>query len=182
MSDSYNPKNKDTSQNKSVHKKNASKLKVHALIMLSKKKGNFIMKEKLLAFIITTIFLSGCNSSSNSETSNNKTTNAIENTVLTTGNDLVIASKQTENTNTINATNNTIAYQPAQSTGRLLASNCFQCHATNGTGGFERITGGEAYDVYKYTTKTANANIMAAHAQGYTSTQLTSLIGYLNQL
>ena len=76
----------------------------------------------------------------------------------------------------------TTTYQPAQSTGRLLASNCFQCHATNGTGGFERITGGEASDIYKYTTKTANSSIMAAHAQGYSSAQLTSLIGYLNQI
>jgi sulfide dehydrogenase cytochrome subunit len=140
------------------------------------------MKEKLLTLLITTILLSGCNSSSSSETSNNKTTNAIENTASTTGDNVITTSKPTENTTTINTTNNTIAYQPAQSTGRLLASNCFQCHATNGAAGFERIAGGEASDIYKYTTKIANSSIMAAHAQGYTSTQLTSLIGYLNQL
>jgi len=73
-------------------------------------------------------------------------------------------------------------YQPATATGRLLASNCFQCHGTNGTGGFERITGGEASEVYDYLTQTANTDIMAAHAQGYTQAQLNSLVGYLNQI
>jgi mono/diheme cytochrome c family protein len=64
----------------------------------------------------------------------------------------------------------------------FLAANCFQCHGTNGTGGFERITGGEASEVYDYLTQTANTDIMAAHAQGYSAEQLNALIGYLNQI
>jgi cytochrome c553 len=76
----------------------------------------------------------------------------------------------------------TTTYQPATSTGRLLASNCFQCHGTNGTGGFERIAGGEASGIYKYVSKSSNTNIMSAHAQVYSSAQLSDLIGYLNQV
>lgn len=62
-----------------------------------------------------------------------------------------------------------------------MASNCFQCHGTMGTGGFESIRGSDAKDVLKYLTKTANKDIMAAHAQGYTRTQLQSIVAYLQQ-
>lgn len=79
-------------------------------------------------------------------------------------------------------TNSDIQYQPVNSTGRLLASNCFQCHGTNGTGGFERISGGEASEIYEYRGKLANSDIMAPHGQGYTDAQLQALIGYLNQV
>jgi mono/diheme cytochrome c family protein len=71
---------------------------------------------------------------------------------------------------------------PTSTAGRLLASNCFQCHGTNGTGGFERIAGGEAGEIWEFRTKTASADIMAAHAQGYTEAQLQALVGYLNQI
>lgn len=71
---------------------------------------------------------------------------------------------------------------PATTEGRLLASNCFQCHGTNGTGGFERIAGGEAGEIWEFRSETASANIMAAHAQGYTEAQLQALMGYLNQI
>ena len=33
---------------------------------------------------------------------------------------------------------------PPDPAGRLLASNCFQCHGTVGTGGFEQIRGKSA--------------------------------------
>lgn len=71
------------------------------------------------------------------------------------------------------ATNNT--------EGRLLASNCFQCHGTNGTGGFDSIRGGEAKEVQEFLTKAASKDIMAAHAQGYTPAQLQKIIAYLQQ-
>lgn len=74
-----------------------------------------------------------------------------------------------------------IAVQPANTAGRLLASNCFQCHGTMGTGGFDNIRGSDAKDVLKYLTKTANQDIMAAHAQGYTQAQLQSIVAYLQQ-
>lgn len=65
--------------------------------------------------------------------------------------------------------------------GRLLASNCFQCHGTNGTGGFESIRGGDAKEVMEFLTKPASKEIMAAHAQGYTTAQLQKIIAYLQQ-
>ncbi len=71
--------------------------------------------------------------------------------------------------------------QPANTEGRLLASNCFQCHGTLGTGGFDSIRGSDASEVLEYLTKTANRDIMAAHAQGYTRAQLQSIITYLKQ-
>ena len=71
--------------------------------------------------------------------------------------------------------------------GRLLASNCFQCHGTNGSGGFERLTGessGEIYDeLRKFSTGTEEPNgIMAAHAMGFSDAQLKAIAAYLSTL
>lgn len=71
--------------------------------------------------------------------------------------------------------------QPANTTGRLLASNCFQCHGTLGRGGFDSIRGSDADEVLEYLTKPASSDIMAAHAQGYTRAQLQSIVSYLKQ-
>ncbi len=75
----------------------------------------------------------------------------------------------------------TVYQQPVNTTGRLLASNCFQCHGTGGVGGFDSIRGSEASEVREYLSKPANSNIMAAHAQGYTRAQLDAIIAYLQQ-
>jgi mono/diheme cytochrome c family protein len=81
-----------------------------------------------------------------------------------------------------NTGTNTAAPTASASTeGRLLASNCFQCHGTNGTGGFDSIRGSEANEVLEFLTKTASKDIMAAHAQGYTRAQLLKIIAYLQQ-
>jgi hypothetical protein len=74
----------------------------------------------------------------------------------------------------------TVVSPPTNTAGRLLASNCFQCHGTGGMGGFEKIRGNAA-EVKKYLTKTANGDIMTAHAQGYTNAQLDAIIAYLQQ-
>ena len=74
----------------------------------------------------------------------------------------------------------TVVSQPANTAGRLLASNCFQCHGTGGQGGFDSIRG-DAAEVKKYLGKAANGDIMAAHAQGYTTAQLDAIITYLQQ-
>lgn len=71
--------------------------------------------------------------------------------------------------------------QPASTAGRLLASNCFQCHGTLGRGGFDSIRGGEAGEVLEYLSKPASGDIMAAHAQGYTRAQLDAIVAYLKQ-
>lgn len=74
-----------------------------------------------------------------------------------------------------------VIQQPANTSGRLLASNCFQCHGTLGRGGFESIRGSEASEVVEYLRKPADSSIMAAHAQGYTTAQLQSIVSYLQQ-
>ena len=71
--------------------------------------------------------------------------------------------------------------QPANTEGRLLASNCFQCHGTLGTGGFEQIRGKSANELLEYQRKPAAGNIMAAHIQGYTAEQLNKIAAYLKQ-
>lgn len=79
------------------------------------------------------------------------------------------------------STSTAVVAQPANTEGRLLASNCFQCHGTLGTGGFDSIRGSEVSEVLEFMTKTANRDIMAAHAQGYTPEQLNKIIAYLKQ-
>jgi cytochrome subunit of sulfide dehydrogenase len=67
--------------------------------------------------------------------------------------------------------------------GRLLASNCFQCHGTNGTGGFDRLAGKSAASIYgelrEFASGKEDANgIMAAHAMGFSDAQLKSIANY----
>ena len=81
----------------------------------------------------------------------------------------------------ISGTTGTTQTQPKNTAGRLLASNCFQCHGTGGVGGFDNIRGKEASEVRKYLNQSVNSSIMAAHAQGYTTAQLNAIISYLQQ-
>lgn len=69
--------------------------------------------------------------------------------------------------------------------GRLLASNCFQCHGTNGKGpGFDTLAGKSASKLYselvKYRSGQEGSGIMAKHALGYTDAQLLALSQYLS--
>lgn len=71
--------------------------------------------------------------------------------------------------------------------GRLLASNCFQCHGTNGSGGFDRLSGKSANETYKDLKEFANGkedpnSIMAAHAMGFTDAQLRAMAVYFSSL
>lgn len=71
--------------------------------------------------------------------------------------------------------------------GRLLASNCFQCHGTNGTGGFDRLSGKSANSTYKDLKEFASGkedpnSIMAAHAMGFTDAQLRAMAVYFSSL
>lgn len=69
--------------------------------------------------------------------------------------------------------------------GRLLASNCFQCHGTNGKGpGFDAINGKSVGEIYKklkelQAGKEGNG-IMAKHALGYTDAELLALDKWLS--
>jgi cytochrome c553 len=69
--------------------------------------------------------------------------------------------------------------------GRLLASNCFQCHGTNGSGGFDRIQGSSELlsELRKFASGEEDpTGIMAAHAVGYTDQQLQLIADYLSKL
>jgi cytochrome subunit of sulfide dehydrogenase len=71
--------------------------------------------------------------------------------------------------------------------GRLLASNCFQCHGTNGRGpGFDRLAGKSASELYKelkeyQSGKEGTNDIMARHAMGYTDAQLRQIADWLSR-
>jgi len=69
--------------------------------------------------------------------------------------------------------------------GRLLASNCFQCHGTNGSGGFDRLRGSSKADLLDELRSFASGHegaggIMAAHAMGYTDEQLQLIADFLS--
>ena len=71
--------------------------------------------------------------------------------------------------------------------GRLLASNCFQCHGTNGKGGFDRLAGKSANEIYgdlkEFASGEEDANgIMAAHATGFSDSQLRSIASYFSSI
>lgn len=71
---------------------------------------------------------------------------------------------------------------PNISKGRLLASNCFQCHNTQGVGGFDRLTAVNQMSTFaemmEQRFKSKNKE-MVVHAKGYTKEQLWDLAGYL---
>jgi cytochrome c553 len=78
------------------------------------------------------------------------------------------------------------AQTAAPPAGRLLASNCFQCHGTNGAGpGFDTIAGKSVDEIYKelreMKSETPGNDIMKAHARGYTDEQLRQISAYLSQ-
>lgn len=69
--------------------------------------------------------------------------------------------------------------------GRLLASNCFQCHGTNGKGpGFDKLAGQSVNEIYKdlkeFQTGKEGPGIMTRHAMGYSDAQLRDLSTWLS--
>ncbi len=71
--------------------------------------------------------------------------------------------------------------------GRQLASNCFQCHGTNATGGVGKLTGMTRYEIYYKLAEMAKSseytsNIMKAHARGFTDSQMQMLAAYISQV
>jgi len=68
--------------------------------------------------------------------------------------------------------------------GRLLASNCFQCHGTNGKGkAFDSLAGKSADKLFKEMKEQQSGEegdtIMARHAMGYSDAQLRELTRWL---
>lgn len=70
--------------------------------------------------------------------------------------------------------------------GRLLASNCFQCHGYNGKSslGFDRLAGESASEIYKELREMradTSPDIMDIHARGYTDAQIRLIADYLSK-
>ena len=71
--------------------------------------------------------------------------------------------------------------------GRLLASNCFQCHGTDGRGSgtFERLAGKSAREIAselrEMKAENKRGDIMTIHALGYTDAQITLIADYLSK-
>lgn len=71
--------------------------------------------------------------------------------------------------------------------GRLLASNCFQCHGTDGRGDgtFERLAGKSASDIHgelrEMKAENKRGDIMTIHALGYTDAQLRAIADYFSK-
>ncbi len=87
---------------------------------------------------------------------------------------------------TIAASQATIAQTAISPPGRLLASNCFQCHGTNGKGpGFDKLAGKSARKLFSemkaYQSGEEGEGIMARHAMGYSDAQLRELTQWLSQ-
>ena len=83
------------------------------------------------------------------------------------------------------ATTGTSAQTNPPPAGRLLASNCFQCHGTNGKGpGFDKLAGKSASELYKdlaeFRSGQEGNGIMAKHSMGYSDAQLRELAQYLS--
>ena len=68
--------------------------------------------------------------------------------------------------------------------GRLLASNCFQCHGTNGKGGFDAINRKSVGEIYKklkeFQAGKEGDGLMTKHALGYTDAQMVALDKWLS--
>ena len=93
--------------------------------------------------------------------------------------------KDKKNTAKVNVT--VTADPTAAPNGRLLASNCFQCHGTNGTGGFDKLTGKSASSLFSDLKEFASGKedpngIMAAHAMGFSDEQLKSIANYFSSI
>lgn len=72
----------------------------------------------------------------------------------------------------------TVAVPPA---GRLLASNCFQCHGTNGRGGLETLAGKSASEISKELMEMrakSSPKMMDMHARAYTTAEITLIANY----
>jgi sulfide dehydrogenase cytochrome subunit len=74
---------------------------------------------------------------------------------------------------------------PADLPGRALASNCFQCHGTNGYAGELKIAGqgksGILDAINEMKSKNPRSNIMNVHAQGYTAQEMELIADFISK-
>jgi len=78
-----------------------------------------------------------------------------------------------------------LAQSASPGPGRLLASNCSQCHGiTEQAAGFDKLTGKSANKLYRklkaFQSGKEGENIMARHAMGFSDAQLRELTEWLS--
>lgn len=94
----------------------------------------------------------------------------------------------TTSSSTTTATTTATASTAMAHPGRLLASNCFQCHGTEGRslGEIDSLAGKSASDIYgdvkEMQRKPAGDDIMFAHSRGYTDQELRLIADYFASL
>ena len=78
---------------------------------------------------------------------------------------------------------------PVDDPGRLLASNCFQCHGTDGRGvrgGFEGLEAGEIADELREMAASGRfageEGIMRVHAQAYSPAEVATIARYIAEV
>lgn len=92
---------------------------------------------------------------------------------------------------TVEKTDNPVAAEPLMKAGnvdlpgRLLASNCFQCHGTNGYAGELKIAGEGASEIIselnEMKAKDPRSDIMNAHARAYTDEEIKIIADYISK-
>lgn len=68
--------------------------------------------------------------------------------------------------------------------GRMLASNCFQCHGTDGqSGAFDQLAGSTQADMFeKLKDQQTKNTIMGSQARGYTDAELREIAKYFETI
>jgi cytochrome c553 len=92
--------------------------------------------------------------------------------------------RKTRSTTTTTVSTYTSGAATLNHPGRLLASNCFQCHGTNGHG-MEGLAGESVSEIseelYEMQRETIGTDIMHVYAQGFTDEQIGLIADYLSK-
>jgi cytochrome c553 len=141
-----------------------------------------IKTKAMSAILLVSLLLFGCSDTTNTETTTDtpstSTTNDVENEITDSTTNLTTDST-TDSTVNLPETTFVSKYTPDE--GRLLASQCSQCHGTNGisTNRWDSIAGeGNLHqEMFEY-----DAPIMLAQARGYTDAEISLIEGYLTSV
>lgn len=146
-----------------------------------------------VALLSLCVVLSGCGSggastTSSTTTSSNQSQDSDSNTASTSTSESSDSSTSSTSSSSTATSSNAASSSAVNRDGRLLASQCFQCHGTNGhsLNGIDSLAGESASEIIEemseYQQKSANSDIMAAQAHGYSSAEIQLLADYLGTL
>jgi sulfide dehydrogenase cytochrome subunit len=97
-----------------------------------------------------------------------------------------LMTKENESNDALNTSSTSVVKAvPTDLPGRALASNCFQCHGTNGYAGELKIAGqgksGILDAINEMKSKNPRSNIMNVHAQGYTAQEMELIADFISK-